>query len=257
MARTKRTRKSSTNRGLTRFFKILIVGVLGIFILFVVIQKSLSFFRNAELFMVKEIVKDPSLAFIESRYLTQLKGQSIFDVDLKATQRRIQAAHPEIFGLRVERRFPDKIAVAAQQRLPFASTTLEGKDMILDKEGVVLGFRSLARGKLPYIRMSDAIGKPMLGKPLRSRQIQVGLEIIEAMQTDTHVKEYHMATMKADNLSKIEIYFSNNMKVIMDKDKISQKVRNLGILLSHGNIDLKGVQYIDLRFKEPILGTRE
>jgi hypothetical protein len=47
------------------------------------------------------------------------------------------------------------------------------------------------------------------------------------------------------------------MKIIIDDDKIYPKIRKLGILLAHSNVDLNDYRYIDLRFDEPVLGKND
>ncbi len=59
-----------------------------------------------------------------------------------------------------------------------------------------------------------------------------------------------------ENLSKIQLTLSNQLDVIIDRDKVAQKIRVLGVILAQERLDLKEVKYVDLRFKEPIIGKK-
>ena len=47
------------------------------------------------------------------------------------------------------------------------------------------------------------------------------------------------------------------LKIIVDRDNIPHKMKILELVLSQAKPDFEGVQYIDLRFKEPILGKKD
>jgi hypothetical protein len=42
----------------------------------------------------------------------------------------------------------------------------------------------------------------------------------------------------------------------LDREKIAQRIKVLGVVLSQGNLDMDHVKYVDLRFKEPIIGKK-
>ena len=97
----------------------------------------------------------------------------------------------------------------------------------------------------------------MSGQPLSQPQIIVALNIIRATQTNEDLRTFPLVSIDVSNLSSINFLLSNQMKIIIDDDKIYPKIRKLGILLAHSNINLNDYRYIDLRFNEPILGKTE
>ena len=52
------------------------------------------------------------------------------------------------------------------------------------------------------------------------------------------------------------ISLSNGLVVILDSTKITQKVKIVGLILAQGKVKPKDAKYIDLRFKEPIVGKK-
>ena len=251
----KRSRKKNKKATMI-YLKFIILGIFFIFILFFVFNRSMYFFNHAEMFKIKEVIREPSLQFIESRSLTRLKGQSIFSVNLRAVQKQLQSRYPEVDRLRIIRKFPNRIYIVAQKREPFAYLTLEKKDVLLDKEGVVLSVNALPDQKLPLVRGVRTNQTIVPGESLGLRQINVALEIIKTVEKNEYLTKHKIESIDVSNLSKIDLFFLDTFKVIIDQGRVSQKINKLGILVSQGNLDVKTINYIDLRFKEPILGQK-
>jgi hypothetical protein len=60
-----------------------------------------------------------------------------------------------------------------------------------------------------------------------------------------------------ENLSKIFLELESGLMIIMDGQNLVDKVHMLNLLLSQKQINLQRVNYIDLRFKEPVMGMKE
>ena len=65
-----------------------------------------------------------------------------------------------------------------------------------------------------------------------------------------------MINIHVDNLLKIYFHLSNGLQVIVDQERIDQKIKLLAFVLAQKKIDLEQTKYIDLRFKEPVLGKK-
>jgi len=239
-----------------KIVKTIIISIFFVFICFLIVQSVISFFNNTDLFKIKEVVRDPSLQFIESQQIIRLMGKSIFSMNLGKVQEHLQGKYPEINHLRVTRQFPDKVLISAKKREPIAYLISNAQELILDKEGVVLSFDVKNKDKLTEIKGVTLNKTAVLGKSLKYREVSIALDIIDAIKTNKDLSSYDIASVNVLNLSKIFVYLSGGLRVIVDKNKIMQKTRVLGLLLSQGNIEMNKVNYIDLRFKEPILGKK-
>ena len=82
------------------------------------------------------------------------------------------------------------------------------------------------------------------------------LKIIKLFKANSGLASYSIRDVNIESLSKIYFTLSNKLDVVIDKDKIAQKIRVLGIVLAQDRLDLKDVKYIDLRFKEPVIGKK-
>ena len=49
---------------------------------------------------------------------------------------------------------------------------------------------------------------------------------------------------------------ASNLKIIMDEDDLDHELKMLSLVLSQAKVDANNIKYIDMRFKEPILGKK-
>lgn len=212
---------------------------------------------NSSRFTVKKIVIDPSLKFINHADLSVLQGRSIFDVDIDDVERRLMLKYPEISELKVERKFPDQIHLLAKKRLQLAQLPFRKDFLVVDDEGVVLA-RSERRDKdLPYIDGFKIPRGPVeLGSRIQHARLKTALNIISSFNENTALSSYRIDNLDVDQASKIMLYLDRDIKAILDDQRVDRKINVLGFVLTQGNLDLKEVNYIDLRFKDPIIGKK-
>ena len=98
-------RSKKKNVDMVKYGKILVIGIFVLFISFFIFNKGSYLITHSELFKVKEIVRDPSLQFVQSRHLPKLVGRNIFDVDLESIQKQLEAQYPQIDNLKISRKF--------------------------------------------------------------------------------------------------------------------------------------------------------
>src|SRR3989338_1458015 len=130
------------------FLIILFVTAVG----FIFYQNTIDYLRNTRLFFIKTIIYDPTLPFSESREITRFKGKSIFDIDVESLQTRLRSQYPQVAYLKVVKRFPDQLIVLAKKRNPVAHVLVNGRDYIVDMDGVVIPHFGDQDSQLPVIR---------------------------------------------------------------------------------------------------------
>lgn len=239
------------------FAKIIIISVLIIGFGLIVVNRTQYLFSHVDYFKVRSVTIDPSLQFINKRDLRNLMGKNIFTVDLKAVQRKLNFKYPQTSQLKVIKRFPNRISVLAKQRIPFAQLQIQNQTVVLDKEAVILSLEQKRDKNLPNI-VGVKINNPklILGAPLRGPNIWLTLKIIKLFNANSGLASYSIRDVNVESLSKIYFTLSNKLDIVIDKDKIAQKIRILSVVLAQDRLDLKDVKYIDLRFKEPIIGKK-
>jgi len=224
---------------------------------FIALNRAQYVFSHVDYFKVRSVTIDPSLQFINKRDLRSLMGKNIFKIDLKAVQRRLSYKYPQAAKLKVVKRFPNQVSVLAKQRVPYAQLQIQDKIVVLDREAVILSLEDKKDKNLPDI-VGTKLKNPklVLGMPLKGSDIWLTLKIIKLFSANSSLDPYVIKGVNIENLSKIHFTLSNQLDVIIDRDKIAQKIRVLGIVLAQDRLDLGDVKYIDLRFKEPIIGKK-
>ena len=250
----KRSKKININ--MMKAGKVFIVGIFSLFILFLIYNRGVYLLEHSDLFKVKEIVKGPSLQFVQSRHLEKLIGHSMFAIDLKSVQKQLMAQYPQIDRLRISREFPGRIYLSAQKRYPFAAVIVKGSNVVVDDKGVILSINDAIKDKLPSINGVMLTANISVGKSVISTGLEVAINIIKIVQESEYLSSKEIDLIDVTNLSKIHFYLTSGFNIIIDQYHLQQNIKKLGILLSEGNIDKKEVGYIDLRFKEPILGKK-
>jgi len=208
-------------------------------------------------FEIQSIAIDPSLQFISKRDLNNAIGKNIFTIDLRAIQRKLDYKYPQASQLRVVRRFPNQISVIAKQRMPFAQISIQDQIVILDKESVALSLEKKKNKDLPEIvgaRISNS--KLVLGLPTSGSDIKIALRIIRFFEADQSLSAFSIGEINVENLSKIYLKLSNDLEIFLDREQMAQKIRALGVILSQSQLDMGQIKYIDLRFKEPVIGKK-
>jgi cell division septal protein FtsQ len=93
----------------------------------------------------------------------------------------------------------------------------------------------------------------ILGRPLQDDKVRLALEIISEVGGQPSLSDWPLKQIDVGNLSQINLLFSNDLKIILDRDRIPQKVKTLAVLMKQGNFDIKDINYIDLRLKDPVI----
>jgi cell division septal protein FtsQ len=249
-----RKKKSKISPSVLKIGGVLILSlIIGVGVYFQMAQ----FLKKSDYFVIKVVKKDDTLQFINGRELSQLMGRNIFTVDLDVIQNKLSRKYPQASELRVVRRFPNQIEIVAQKRLPFLQTSSKGKTLTLDEVGVLLSTTTKVNKNLPWIVGAQyGSSRMVLGLPLTGKYMKAALKILNSFKERNFSISYKIVKVNVENLSKIYLEMSNGLQVIVDKDGIDRKIKILNIVLSEGRIDIEEVKYIDLRFKEPILGKK-
>ncbi|MFT7539028.1 MAG: cell division septal protein FtsQ, partial [Lysobacterales bacterium] len=189
--------------------------------------------------------------------LERLKGKNIFSINIKKVQDKLELKYPQASELRVMRRFPNRIIIVAKERTPFVQIKVKDKYYVLDDKAVVLAVSSQYDKALPVIE-NFKLNKSQvnLGGIVRGRNIRVAIRIRTAFKEYMDSKKLSITRIDLKDISKINLYLSTELRIILDGDKLDKKIQVLNLVLTQKELNLKDVKYIDLRFKEPILGRK-
>lgn len=253
--------------------------LLGVALAVFTYLKTDEWLRTSPYFLIREIYCDPSLEFLKSSPLLSLKGKNLYSLDLRMVQKKLQAQYPEISHLRLLKRYPDRLLVVVQQRIAHAQVALHNAQVVVDEYGSILAINGPAL-QLPLISGSQFSElQPTMGATLKGDEFKIALRIVQEFANQADLNFYRLTHIHIDNPSEIFIYVfdprktdsdhetdskpkpkpiaqKEGLKIILDSENIREKMNLLAMVLAQAKNDLDDVKYVDLRFKEAILGKK-
>jgi len=127
---------------------------------------------------------------------------------------------------------------------------------LIDDQGIVLFGAAVKGEELPLISGIFSRRRIVTGSVLGGESTLLALNIIKEFQNNHSFSPYVVTKIDVDDLNEIDFHLSNGLKIIVDKTDIERKMDILAMVLSRNRMDTEQVKYIDLRFKDPILGTK-
>ena len=250
-------RKKKENVVPMSVIKIVGVGVLALLVGIFVYKQGVNIFIHSAYFKVDTIVVDPSLQFIQKRDLKKLKGHNIFAINLSVVQKKLQKKYPQASSLRVGRKFPNRLMVTAKKRKAFIQVKMGNKYFIIDNKAVILSVADSVEERFPYVEgIVLSKDRMNLGSVIRGRNVRVAIRIVTVYNNYLNTLRLRIKSIDLRDSAKINLHLSNHLRIIMDGDNIDTKMQVLSLVLTEKDINFKNVKYLDLRFKEPILGKK-
>ncbi len=262
MIKRKRSRTSGKGGGnpfaffATPAFRYSLAGIIAIAIIFSGARQAAQALFDSRYFRIKTVEIDRTLGFLDKQDFASLNGKSIFSVDVGRFQRSLTGKYPQMAQANIVKKFPNKILVLAKKRAPFAQVYIQNKTFLIDDQGVVL-FGAPEKGeKFPLISGIFSRRRITTGSVLSGESTLLALSVIKEFQNNHSFSPYAVAKIDVNNPKEIDFHLSNGLKIIVDKTDIERKIDTLALVLARNRLDTAQVKYIDLRFKDPILGTK-
>ncbi len=248
-------KKTSINISAVTVIRLIIFLLIGL-IAFNAYARTVEFLTTSPMFAVKDVLIDASIQFIDTQELRQLQGRNMFKISLKRLEKQIAFQYPQIAQLRIVREWPDRIKVLAKKRDTLGQIALKGKYLLVDTEGVALYYVPQALG-LPQIKgIMMSRSNIVLGALLKGKEIEIAAQVLNTFRLSPVLGKIIVNSIDVGNLSKIDVTIAATVHVLVDQDDLSGKLRVLEMLLSQNKIDFHKVQYIDVRFKEPVIAEQ-
>jgi len=212
------------------------------------------YFLNSETFRVKHIlVNKPSAAVfrngeasLDKRYV----GRNIFTIIPSQVEILLRGEYPHLKMIRVRRVFPDTIEVDLVSRESFACLDAAG-GVVVDRGGMILSVGETPKNLVSVKGVNFFLSRPQPGIVLKARGVEDALGVIEIILKKQKIRR--------GDLEKVDVSDRNNVWVTvkgvpvnLGNDDFAKKTDILGDILADPDIDLGGIRYIDLRFKDPV-----
>lgn len=215
------------------------------------------FFLSSRFFAIKEIsvTSDRGETFTAGRKKLErlYLGRNIFSVDLNQTATLIVNEFPQFRKVEVRRRLPEVLEVDIVNRRPAARIHSGG--VVIDKEGVVLAAGEKDDGLVTIRGLNFFLNVPSRGTKIRDASLEKGLILISGLN--------RKMSGRKDSIEYIDVADKKNLilgisgvTVKMGADDLAGKIDKLNDMLADPNVDIDDINYIDMRFDEPVMSLK-
>ncbi|MFH1665259.1 MAG: cell division protein FtsQ/DivIB [Candidatus Omnitrophota bacterium] len=259
MARQKRKRSGEGFPG-ANFMRGSRVSVFFLYIIFIAggIFGLRYFFLNSPVFDIKEIVvnKDWGYSFREGEgKLKRLYiGRNMFTVDLKQVQSLIKDDFPQLKKVEVKKIFPDRMELDIVSRVPVAVIN-SGGGVVIDADGIVLTVGEVPRDLVKIKGINFFLNIPPRGGKITNGSLDKALDLLGQLNRKLGKDRSKVEYMDISDNNNIILYVSG-VPVKMGIDGFSEKTDELKEMLADPNIDMKDIEYIDLRFEAAVIAPK-
>jgi cell division septal protein FtsQ len=181
-------------------------------------------------------------------------GRNILSIDLNHASIMIAESFPQLKKVEVRRVMPSTLDVDVIIRKPVA-TIGNGNKLMVDREAVVV---TSMRPPVNLIRITGLnffLRKPRTGEKIKAPQIIKALSLLDLLEKKNIVQKYDVEGINVSDRNNMLIKVEG-VTVKMGEGDFPQKVSRLQGMLEDPGINMKGVEYIDLRFEEPVIAPR-
>jgi cell division septal protein FtsQ len=212
--------------------------------------KRLAFFRVKDVF----IREGSSIRDDRDRDFQYLVGKNIFGLDLKKHAQFIQSLYPEYRSARLVRYMPNQICVDLMKRTPVAFINSQPALYVDDNMIFFECINGAAEKGVPVIS-----GKETLNRRFRSGTrcsdpgVLFAIRVIQQAKQSRALKGYRIERVDVQEGASVSLYFPGQLEVRIGQDNLKNTLQILGSLLNQVGNGVSNIEYIDLRFKDPVI----
>ena len=181
-------------------------------------------------------------------------GRNMFSIDLDHATVMIAESFPQLKSVEVRRIMPNTLDVDVVIRRPVAVIGT-GNKVIVDREAVVV---TPTRTPVDLVRITGInffLSKPRPGEKIEARQVIQALSLLDLLDRKNITQRYDVEEIDISERSDLCLEIEG-VRVKMGEGDFVRKVSRLQEMLEDPDINMKGVEYIDLRFEEPVISPK-
>jgi hypothetical protein len=239
-----RLKNNMKKRRLKFPFRIISISLLSLASILSVVLLFIHYLTTAEYFEVRNSVN--------------FTGQNIFKVDLPKETQALSKQYPEYKRIYIRRLMPHRITVDFEPRQAVAMVELSSKCFYVDGEGVLFSCIGQENDNLQLpliIGIGSSISHPRSGIRCNEESFLCTLEFINNLNRDSNLSQLvKIKEVNIKNINDVYLLTTAGCKINLGTvDSLNKRLLILRRLVSEINSDLDTVEYIDLRFREPVL----
>ena len=236
---------------------------LSIFLPFLIIVLVISFFYilyiKSPYFVVRNTImigKDSLSAVDYDELQEMIIDKNIFLLKLSDIRNYMLTNYHELLELQLKREFPNSIIAEIFLRKPVAQLY---KTMYypIDSDGVILSdVKTYPEKELPIINGIRSNLSKELGKRTDSKKAQRALLLLKELKDSGILDRHTLVEIDVSSLRNIIFFLEDGLEVKIGYEDYASRLENLKEVLSDAKLKPKDIRYIDLRFKEPVIGPK-
>ena len=235
--------------------KPIIVIIVSFLLIYFITWNLGRILKNSNYFKIKDIVTNGEKEELEFSYL---KGRNVFNLDLKKESEYVSELYPTYKRIRLIRVLPNRLYVDFLKRIPLGIIKLY-RYFRVDEDSVLFDASEIQEeSNLPLILgLEKKIFGPKLGKKYNIRELVLAIDIIKEAKINKAFKDYKIKRIDVANSADASFFVSDVLKVKIGQGNIKDKLNILSGLLIQEKDELGNIEYIDLRFREPVIKFNE
>jgi cell division septal protein FtsQ len=256
--------------------KVLVAKAIAVVILLSLAVALFQNLKKSEYFRVKEVhVRHGSDISRDDNNFDYLKGRNIFSLRLDKEARSVAYYYPSYQKIRITRFFPDQLVVDFLKREPLACIR-SSRIFYIDENMILFELpKDSVPADLPDISGVDKyVSGSKYGSRCDSQAVFCALSIIKEMRSNKVLKSYKIRRLDMSGSENASIILlvsgaatdytktgflapEQVMEIKVGREDTRNKLALLATLLAQVKNNIYNIEYIDLRFKEPVIKFKE
>lgn len=242
--------------------------LIGLFVvsLFFVVSLLLvkAFLYRSDYFRLRAVeIKDGSggqgLALsLSNELLRSYAGRNIFEVDISGMAKALEASYPSAKDIVARRALPDKIIVNLKFRRPVAIVD-DARHYLVDEEGIVFSNgKGIEQSKgLPVIVGLNIRDEGRREKGVvQPKNLKAALDLIREMRKMRFPSVQDVVRIDVGDIADTSFYLKNGVEIRIGYEDLKERLLVLRKMLKDPRLVVERIEYIDLRFKEAVIGPK-
>jgi cell division septal protein FtsQ len=217
---------------------------------------ALQSFKRLAFFKVKEVFirEGSSIKDDRDKDFQYLVGKNIFGLDLKKHAQFIQSLYPEYRTARLVRYLPNQICVDLMKRTPVAFINTQPALYVDDNMVFFESINGAGEKGVPVISGKDALNKRFRsGTRCTNPGVLFAIRVIRQAKQSKVLQGYSIERVDVHDEASVSLYFPGQLEVRIGQDNLKSTLQILGSLLNQVGNGVSNIEYIDLRFKDPVI----
>lgn len=213
-------------------------------------------FSTHDFFKVKDIIIREGTTIRDDRDndLKFLIGKNIFSLDLKKNVQFIQSMYPAYRTARLVKFLPNQMCLDLMKRNAVACVNAQPPLYIDDRMIFFEAVDPSAARKLPLISGIDTTNRNFRpGMRTSHAGVIFAVRLIQQAKENKVLQRYNIERVVVHDAANASLYLSGPLEVRIGAGKLDDSLQILASLLNQVGNGVSNIEYIDLRFKDPVI----